>query len=179
MSGWLSTHSNSLANPESISVTASCSPPFLPAPEATRTPRYSLGHSWQVTAAPACITPSYEWVWLRFFPPAPLHVQAWVWEFPTLGGEGVSKLLSLTQLSSNIATAASVVSGTTPGKLHRLPIKPPYCPFPIVLCTLWLLNSVSAKILWTVHFTFWKISYVSQLGARASGFSSTYFATIL
>ena len=83
---------------------------------------------------------------------------AWVCDFPALGGEGAARLLSLTWLSSDVVPVAAAVSGTMPRDFPCLPIKPPYRLFWSILCTPWLPNFISGKILLTVHFVFQKFS---------------------
>ena len=80
-----------------------------------------------------------------------------------LGGEGATKLRFLTILSA----AAGATHWVFPLQL----LKSPYCPLWSVFCTPCLQNFVSAKILLMVQVFCLKISWESELGARASGLS--------
>ena len=91
-----STHSNSLASQESVSVTAHHGPPLLPAPGAARIPvTLLLSPSWSpLYVCAACLTsPSPAWLLFAF-----KSLLEQVCDFHTLGGHGAPRLLPCSPL---------------------------------------------------------------------------------
>ena len=106
-------HSPTLWQVHSLSgswtVMASHGPPPLPAPGVTRIPQVLWDcPDWQPLPHPAysmdCVLLAAFLSPQRLFMSRSLLAQAW--DFPTLGGEGAARLLSLSQLSSSVPQAA-------------------------------------------------------------------------
>ena len=115
----LSTHSNSLANQEYISVTAGHNP-LAPASGATRVTS-TLWHcpGWQAPPQLRCVSVCYLFFLQQLYEFKSLL--AWVYGFLALRGDKATRLLSLTWLSSNVVPTAAAVSGTTPGDFLGYP----------------------------------------------------------